>query len=89
MPASVKNGHYDGRITVDLSRANHKSTTGTQTFTLTDARVRCGEGVSSTAPAAGSRVRVHGKITTPPHDCSSTGFTPTVSIGNLEIKQAR
>jgi ribosomal protein L31 len=89
LTAATKKGHYDGTITVDVTRANHKATTGTQTFTLTNARVRFGKGVSSTAPAAGSRVRVHGKITVLPHGCSSTGFTATTTIGNLEIKQAK
>lgn len=86
---ATKKGHFDGTITVDVTRANHKAMTGTQTFTLTDARVRFGKGVSSTAPAAGSRVRVHGKLTVLPHGCSSTGFTPTTTIRNVQIKQAR
>jgi hypothetical protein len=87
-PAANK-GHYDGTIGVDVTRANHKAATGTQTFTLTDARVRFGKGVSSTAPAAGSSVRLHGTVTVLPHGCSSTGFTATVTIRNLEIKQAK
>jgi hypothetical protein len=86
---ATKKGHNDGTITVDVTRANHEAMTGTQTFTLTDARVRFGKGVSSTAPAAGSRVRVHGEVTVLPHGCSSTGFTATVTIRNLEIKQAK
>jgi ribosomal protein L31 len=85
----TKKDHFDGTITVDVTRANHKTVTGMQTFTLTDARARFGKGVSSTAPAAGSRVRVHGKVTVLPHGCSTTGFTPTVTIGNFEIKQAK
>lgn len=88
MPASKKD-HYNGTITVDLAYVNHKAATGTQTFTLTDARVRFGKGVSSTAPAVGSRVHLHGKMTALPHGCSSTGFTPTTTIRNVEIKQAK
>jgi hypothetical protein len=87
-PAATK-GHFDGTISVDVLRANHKAPTGTQTFTLTDARVRFGKGVSSTAPAAGSRVRLHGKITVLPHRCSSTGFTPTITVRNVSIKQGK
>jgi hypothetical protein len=86
---AMKKGHYDGMITANVVRANHKAMTGTQTFTLTSARVRFGKGVSSTAPAAGSRVRLHGKITVLPHGCSSSGFTPTITIRNVEIKQAK
>lgn len=86
---AMKKDHYDGTITVDLTRANHKASTGTQTFTLTNARVRFGKGVSSTAPAAGSRIRLHGKITALPRHCSSTGFTATITIRKVDIKQAK
>jgi hypothetical protein len=89
LTAAMKKGHFDGTITVDVTRANHQATTGSQTFTLIDARVRFGKGVSSTAPAAGSGVRVHGEIRVLPHGCSSTGFTATITIRNLEIKQAK
>jgi hypothetical protein len=87
-PAAKKH-HYDGTIIVDVTRANHKAPTGPQTFTLTDARVRFGKGVNSTAPAAGSRVRLHGKITVLPRGCASTGFTATNTIREVEIKQAK
>ena len=86
---AAKKGHFDGTMTVDVTRANHKAATGMQTFTLTNARVRFGKGVSATAPAAGSRVRVHGKITVLPHGCATTGFTATTTIRNVEIKQAK
>jgi hypothetical protein len=86
---AAKKGHYDGTIIVDVTRANHKAPTGMQTFTLTDARVRFGKGVSPTTPAAGSRVRLHGTITVLPHGCSSTGFTATITIRKVEVKQAR
>lgn len=85
----TRKGHYDGTITADVTRANHKASTGTQTYTLTDARVQFGHGVSSTAPAPGSRVRLHGKITVLPHGCPSTGFTATTTVRHVEIKQAK
>jgi hypothetical protein len=85
---AAKKGHFDGTITVDVTRANHKAATGTQTDTLTDARVRFGKGVSSTAPAAGSNVRLHGKITALPNGCPTTGFTPTITINRVAITQA-
>jgi hypothetical protein len=56
---------------------------------LTDARVKFGKGVSSTAPAAGSRVRLQGKITVLPRGCPSSGFTATTTIHHVEIKQAK
>lgn len=86
---AAKKDHYDGTITVDLTFVNHKAATGSQSFTLTNARVRFGKGVSSTAPAAGSRIHVHGKMTALPRHCSSTGFTPTITIRKVEIKQAK
>lgn len=84
---AAKKDHYDGSITVDVSRANHAAPTGAQTFTLTDARVRFGKDVSTTAPVPGSRMHLHGKITVLPHGCSTTGFTPTVTIRHVEIKK--
>jgi hypothetical protein len=86
---STKKDHYDGMLTVDVTRANHKAPKGSQTFTLSDARVRFGKGVDKTAPAPGSRVHLHGKITVLPHGCSTTGFTPTITIRNVEIKKAK
>ena len=85
----TKKGHYDGTITADVTRANHKAATGTQTYTLTDARVRFGKGVSSTAPAPGSRVRLQGKITVLPRGCPSSGFTAKTTIRHVVINQAR
>jgi hypothetical protein len=85
----TKKGHYDGTITADVTRANHKAATGTQTYTLTDARVRFGKGVDSTAPAPGSRVRLQGKITVLPRGCPSSGFTATTTIRHVVIKQAK
>ena len=82
---SGQKGRYDGTITVDVKRANHKAPKGTQTFTLTNARVRFGKGVDQTAPAAGSRVRLHGKVTALPRHCNSSGFTPTITINNVRI----
>src|ERR1700722_5188561 len=80
---------FDGSLTVDLTRANHKAATGQQTFTLTNARVRFGKGVDPTAPAAGDRVRLHGKITELPHGCSTAGFTSATTIRNITIKTAK
>ena len=85
----TKKGHYDGTITADVTRANHHAPTGPQTYTLTDARVQFGKGVSSTAPAPGSRVRLQGRITVLPHGCPSSGFTATTTVRHVVIKQAK
>jgi ribosomal protein L31 len=82
----TKKDRYDGTLTVDVTRANHKAQTGSQTFTLTNARVRFGKGVSNTAPAAGDRVMLHGTITVLPHGCATSGFVPVITVRNVTIK---
>jgi hypothetical protein len=84
-------GHdrYSGTIDVTVTRANHRSMTGTQSFTLTDARVVFHHGVVATAPAAGSRVAVHGKITELPKGCVATGFSPTITVHGVDIRAAK
>jgi hypothetical protein len=81
-----KAGTFDGTLTVTVSRANHKSATPSQTFTLAGARVHFGKGVTSTTLAAGDRVTVHGKITALRHGCDSTGFTSATTIHGVTIK---
>jgi hypothetical protein len=82
----AKKDHYDGTLTVDVSRANHKAPKGSQTFTLMDARVRFGKGVTSTTLTAGDRVVLHGKITVLPRKCDSTGFTSVITVRNVRIR---
>ena len=84
-------GHdrYNGTIVVDVTRANHRAPTGAQTFTLTDARVVFHHGVDPTAPAAGSRVGLHGTITELPKRCSMTGFTPTITVRHADLRVAK
>lgn len=82
----LADGRYSGTIEVNVARANHKAATGDQTFTLTDARVKFHHGVDATNPAPGSRVGLHGKVTQLPHSCSTTGFTPTITVKNVDIR---
>lgn len=82
-------GRFNGSLTVDVTRANHKAPTGSQTFTLTDARVHFGKGVSASALASGDRVALHGTITELPHRCSTTGFTPAITITHGTIHGPR
>ena len=84
-------GHhrYSGTIEVTVTRANHRAAKGDQTFTLTDARVVFHHGVNATAPGAGSRVGLHGKITELPKGCSTTGFSPTITVRNVDIRTAK
>ncbi len=84
-------GHdrYNGTIVVDVTRANHRAPTGAQTFTLTDARVVFHHGVDSTAPGAGSHVGLHGTITELPKRCSTTGFTPAITVRHADLRVAK
>jgi hypothetical protein len=78
-------GRYSGTIEVDVKRANHGGATGVQTYTLTAARVKFHNGVDPNAPAPGSRVRVHGKVTKLNKHCSTEGFTPTITVRRVDI----
>src|SRR5215217_1202732 len=80
-------GRYSGTIEVEVTRANHKAPTGTQTYTLAAAKVKFPKGVDAQSPAAGSRVKVHGKITTLGKRCSTEGFTPTITVRKVDVRQ--
>jgi hypothetical protein len=86
LTAGTTAGRYDGTLTVTVSRVNHKSASGDQTYTLSNARVHFEQGVTSTTLAAGDRVKVSGKITALRHGCDTTGFTPTVTVHSVTIK---
>jgi hypothetical protein len=81
-------GRYSGTLVIDLSRVNHRNASGEQTFTLSAARVVFHHGIDPTAPAPGSRVKLHGKITKLNKHCSTEGFTPTITIKKADISQA-
>jgi len=83
------NGRYSGTIEVNVTRANHHALTGDQTFTLVGARVKFHHGVDPSAPAPGSRVKLHGKITKLSKHCPSNGFTPTITVKKVDIRQAK
>ncbi len=82
----AKTDRFDGTLVADITRANHKAVKGSQTFTLTDTRVRFGKGVSSTAPAAGDSVTIHGRITLAKHACTSSA--PVITVRNVRISGA-
>ena len=56
---------------------------------MTDSKVRFHHGVDPTAPATGSRVKTHGKITRLPRHCDQTDFTPTLTVKRVDIKQPK
>ena len=82
-------GSYSGTIKVAVKKANHGAPKGEQTYTLTDVRVRFGEGVDAAAPAVGSRVKVAGKITKRAKKCSTEGFEPTVTVKRVDVRAAQ
>jgi hypothetical protein len=83
-----EHGRYSGTLEVDIAKANHRAPTGDQTFTLAAARVKFHHGVDPTAPATGSRVKLHGKITKLPKHCPTEGFTPTITVKKVDISKA-
>jgi hypothetical protein len=87
--SSDGDGRYSGALEVNLTRANHHAATGDQTFTLDHAKVKFHHGVDPTAPAPGSRVKLHGKITQLPRHCSTDGFTPTITVKKVDIREAK
>ncbi len=72
-----------------MTKANHHGVTGNQTFTLDHVRVKFHHGVDPTAPAPGSRAKLHGKITQLPRHCPTGGFTPTITVKKVDIRQAK
>jgi len=81
--------HYSGVLEVKLSKANHGAPTGDQTFTLAGTKIIFHHGVAPTSPAAGSRVKLHGKITKLAKHCPTEGFTPTITVKRVDIRQAK
>lgn len=82
-------GRYSGTIEVQVNRANHRGLTGDETFTLTSARVFFHHGVDPANPAVDSRVKLHGKVTQLAKKCPTEGFTPTVTVRKVDIRQPK
>jgi hypothetical protein len=74
------NGSYSGSLVVSVTKANHhaKGAKGSSvTYTVTNAHVTLGHGVT-TPPAAGSKVKLIGKITTVTKKCPYAIGTTTI-----------
>ncbi len=82
-------GRYSGTISVAVTRANHGAPKAEQTYTLTDARVKFRTGVDPAAPAAGSRVKLSGKITKLTRKCRTDGYEPTVTVKKVDVQAAK
>lgn len=81
-PNDSSDDRYSGTLSFDVKHANHhaRGDAGKGNYTLTNARIVLGNGV--TAPAAGQRVKVTGKITTVAKKC-----TDKSSAGQVTIRQ--
>jgi hypothetical protein len=84
---------YSGDVTVNVTKTNRHAKTGVQTYTLTNAKVkfhvpdRTNDGKRNLDDLrAGDRVKLHGKITRLNRRCDQTGFTPQVTIRQVEFK---
>ena len=86
-----RDDRYSGDLTVNVKKASHHGATGSQTYTLDNAKVRFydanHDGTADT-PQAGDRVKVKGRITHLSKKCDQTGFTPTVTVRRVEFKPA-
>jgi hypothetical protein len=84
-------GHhrYSGALVVKLTRVDHHAAKGEESFQLTDSRVVFHHGVDATDPAAGSRVGLHGKITELSKPCSTSSFSASVTVRDVDIRRAK
>jgi hypothetical protein len=83
---------YSGKLTVDVTKANHRAPTGEQTYTLANVRVKFYDrdrNHVADEPKSGDRVKVHGKITHLPRKCDQSGFTPTITVRKVDFKPAK
>jgi hypothetical protein len=88
---SRRDDRYSGTLTVDVKKASHHGATGSQTYTVDNARVKfydANHDHAADVPKAGDRVKVKGRITHLAKKCDQTGFTPTVTVRRVEFKPA-
>ncbi len=84
-----RDDRYSGSVTVNVTKANHKASTGEQTFTLDNAKVKFADADHNDVadePKAGDRVKLHGKVTKLRRKCDQTGFTPEVTLRRVQFK---
>jgi hypothetical protein len=83
---------YSGTLTVDVKKASHRGPTGSQTYTVDNARVKfydANHDHTADVPKAGDRVKVKGRITKLAKKCDQTGFTPTTTVRRVEFRAAK
>ena len=88
-PDDTSDDRYDGTVTVNVTKVNHKGEKGEQTYTLDNDRLTFsdtnGDGTAD-QPVAGDPVKVHGKITKLKKKCTVSGFEPTVDARKVQFK---
>jgi hypothetical protein len=80
-------GTYSGSLTVHVTSANKHAKIDKNTnkaYTIANARVNL-HGANPAALAAGSRVKLEGKVTTLARKCNQTGFTAGITIAHGDI----
>jgi len=88
-PTDKSDDRWSGDIQVTVTKANHKAPKGSQTFTLTDARVSFYDAASDgtdDAPAVGDTVRLHGKLTKYKKKCP--GASTVITVKRVSFEQA-
>jgi hypothetical protein len=88
-PTDKSDDRYSGDVQVTITRANHKAPKGSQTFTLTDARVSFYDAANDgtdDAPAVGDTVRLHGKLTKIKKKCA--GPSTVITVKRVSFQQA-
>jgi hypothetical protein len=81
-------GTYSGTLTVHVTNANKHAQVDKnhdKAYTIANARVNL-HGANLAALAAGSRVKLEGKVTTLGTKCNQTGFTAGITIAHVDLK---
>lgn len=90
--AKRSDDRYDGTLTVDVRKANHRAPTGEQTLTLAGARVRfydANRDRVADQPKPGDGVALHGKVTKLRKGCDASGFKPAVTVRHVRFRLAK
>jgi hypothetical protein len=81
-------GTYSGSLTVHVTNANKHAQIDKnhdKAYTIANARVNL-HGANPAALAAGSRVKLEGKVTTLAKKCNQTGFTAGITIAHADLE---
>jgi hypothetical protein len=88
-PADTSDDRYGGTLGLTVTKTNHHAgaLTGAQQLTVTDVRVSFGEGVAK-PPAAGSRVKLIGKVTKVGKKCTDQSAAGQVTYRKVTFATA-